>query len=79
MGIIGTGRVKKKISRSLGIYQKRKFEQYIYSEKAIKYIFQVKDKKEYNVELVSFVNSANISDLLLSLFSFLNICFYQSR
>ncbi|HMJ46907.1 MAG TPA: hypothetical protein VK498_06225 [Ferruginibacter sp.] len=73
MNIIGTGRAKKKISRILGNYQKKKFDAFIYSNKGYVYFEKGIKNIAVEIELVTFVNSASFPDLILSCITFMKV------
>jgi hypothetical protein len=70
MRIAGLGRVNKFISKQLGKINKNEFEKYIYSND-LKSNLHSKNKI-VDISLVTFVNSNNITDLLLCIISFLD-------
>ena len=73
MKILGLGRIKKTTSRFLGQFNKIKFENHIQCpdfEKELQLILN--NKIQINLELVTFTNSKNFLDFLLSILSFVS-------
>lgn len=72
MKIIGIGRVKKKISQAIGAYKKSRFNRTIYKNPCNNLFSKYVQSDNVEIELVTFVNSASFSDLVLTILSFMN-------
>ena len=68
------GRIKSIISKSIGAYSRYSFVNYLNRTKGIGLFSSNMTADILNVELVTFVNNASFSDLLLSILSFLKNC-----
>ena len=73
MQIPGVGRVSKKVSLTLGDLKKKEFNKYIHTHRfKINLTKKLETNKIANFELVTFTNSANFLDFLLSILSFID-------